>query len=161
VTRHRWEGFCDAWRQEGGASAELRIAVCPANSAAHGEAVTDTLLRSADRPDAIAAMSDELALGALRAVARADLQVPDVVAVTGWDDSDAAVLARLSTLRQSLREQGRRCARVALGHRDAQAAQDQPGWQVIERATTRGRLGPSSSRLLRLMLDDGSRWPSE
>src|SRR5689334_9894955 len=69
VTRHRWEGFCDAWRQEGGASAELRIAVCPANSAAHGEAVTDTLLQSAGRPDAIAAMSDELALGALRAVA--------------------------------------------------------------------------------------------
>lgn len=137
VTRRRWNGFLDAWQQAGGSPAALRVAVCPANTTGHGEAFADELLRAGDRPDAIAAMSDELALGVLRAAARAGLGVPAVLAVTGWDDSDAAAHAGLTTLRQSLRDQGRGCARLALGHRDPQAAAEPPGWQVIERASTR------------------------
>jgi len=137
VTRHRWDGFLDAWRQAGGAPADLRIAVCPANATAHGEAVAGELFRSDDPPDAIAAMSDELALGALRAAARADRSVPRAIAITGWDDSDAAAPAGLTTLRQSLRDQGRRCAHIALGHSQSTASQDPPSWQVIQRTSTR------------------------
>ena len=136
VTRHRWEGFLDAWRQAGGAPPGLRIAVCPVNATACGEALADELFRGGDPPDAIAAMSDELALGALRAAARAGRTVPGAVAITGWDDSDAAAPAGLTTLRQSLRDQGRRCARIALGHPPPDA-QDPPGWQVIQRSSTR------------------------
>ena len=137
VTRHRWDGFLESWRQAGGAAADLRLAVCPANATKHGEAFADELFRGDDPPDAIAAMSDELALGALRAAARAGRSVPDVVAITGWDDSDAAASAGLTTLRQSLRDQGSRCARIALGNPQPAAGQDPPGWQVIQRASTR------------------------
>lgn len=139
VSRHRWEGFLDAWRQAGGSPAELRVAVCPVNATADGEAFAAELFRGDDPPDAIAAMSDELALGALRAADRAGRGVPDAVAVTGWDDTDAAAPAGLTTLRQSLRDQGIRCARIALGHREPSAAEDPPGWQVVERASTRRR----------------------
>jgi DNA-binding LacI/PurR family transcriptional regulator len=137
VTRHRWEGFCDAWNTAGGAPAVLRVAVCPANSAGHGEALAGELFRGGDPPDAIAAMSDELALGALRAAARTGRAVPDDVSVTGWDDSDAAASAGLTTLRQSLRDQGKRCARVALGHHQPPGSHDPPNWHVIQRTTTR------------------------
>ena len=136
VTRHRWEGFLDAWRQAGGAPDDLRVAVCPVNATACGEALADELFGGGDPPGAIAAMSDELALGALRAAARAGRTVPGAVAITGWDDSDAAAPAGLTTLRQSLRDQGRRCARIALGH-GLPADQDPPGWQVIQRTSTR------------------------
>ena len=108
VTRHRWDGFLDAWRETGGAPAGLRVAVCPANATAHGEAVAGELFRGDDPPDAIAAMSDELALGALRAAAANGRSVPGDVAITGWDDSDAASPAGLTTLQQSLRDQGKR-----------------------------------------------------
>ena len=118
VTRHRWDGFLDAWRQAGGAPAGLRVAVCPANATAHGEAFAEELFRGDDPPDAIAAMSDELALGALRAAARTGRAVPASVAITGWDDTDAAAPAGLTTVWQSLRDQGRRCAHIALGHRE-------------------------------------------
>lgn len=138
VTRHRWQGFHDAWRRGGGASADLRVAVCAANDAAQGEAFAGELLRAGDPPDAIAAMSDELALGALRAVARTGRAVPDDVAVTGWDDSDAAAPAGLTTLAQSLRDQGGRCARIALGRADPSTAAEPPHWEVVRRASTRG-----------------------
>ncbi len=77
LTRLRWQGFHDAWRRAGGASAELRVAVCPVNSA-----------------------------------------------------------AGLTTLAQSLRDQGSRCARLVLGHREP-PGQDPPHWEVIPRSTTR------------------------
>ena len=137
VTRHRWDGFLDAWRQAGGAPAGLRVALCPANATAYGEAFAEELFRGDDPPDAIAAMSDELALGALRAAARTGRAVPASVAITGWDDTDAAAPAGLTTLRQSLRDQGRRCAHIALGHREPSAEQDPPSWQVIQRTSTR------------------------
>ena len=137
VTRHRWEGFRDAWTQDGHPAAELRLAVCPVNDATEGAGFVAELLEGADPPDAIAAMSDELALGALRAAARAGLAVPDVVAVTGWDDSDAAASAGLTTLAQSLREQGARCARIVLGHAAETLQPTPPEWRVIVRATTR------------------------
>jgi DNA-binding LacI/PurR family transcriptional regulator len=136
VTRHRWQGLLDAWRDVGGTPNDLRIAVCQANATGLGEAFAGELFSGADPPDAIAAMSDELALGALRAAARAALAVPGAVAVTGWDDTDAAGPAGLTTVRQSLRDQGRRCARIALGHR-VPDGQEPPGWEVVERTSTR------------------------
>jgi DNA-binding LacI/PurR family transcriptional regulator len=136
LTRRRWEGYLDAWRQAGGAPDDLRVAVCAANATTLGEAFADELLGGGDPPDAIAAMSDELALGALRAAAQVGRTVPGAVAITGWDDSDTAAHAGLTTVWQSLRDQGRRCAHLALGHRPP-ADQDPPAWRVIERSTTR------------------------
>ena len=137
VTRHRWNGYLDAWREAGGDPAGLRVAVCQANATGLGEAFAEELLRGDDPPDAIAAMSDELALGALRAAARTGRAVPGAVAVTGWDDTDAAAPAGLTTVWQSLRDQGERCARIVLGLPPPAGPQDPPGWRVIERASTR------------------------
>src|SRR4051812_39823975 len=63
VTRHRWQGFAEAWTTLGGRLEDLRVAVCPDNSAASGEALAEELFDGDQPPDAIAAMSDELALG--------------------------------------------------------------------------------------------------
>ncbi len=141
VTRHRLQGFQDAWRDLGGSWAGLRVAACPGNSAAHGAAFAADMLAGGDPPDAIAAMSDELALGALRAAAHARLVVPDALAVTGWDDSDAAARAGLTTVAQSLHDQGVRCARIALGLEQRTSMDDQAPWQMRRRKSTRVRQG--------------------
>jgi DNA-binding LacI/PurR family transcriptional regulator len=139
VTRDRWRGFADAWSGLGGNVDQLRIAVCPQNTADDGEALAHELFAERAAPDAIAAMSDELALGALRAAERAGIAVPDSLAITGWDDSDAAAPAGLTTLAQSLRDQGIRCARLALGKAGEDIRADRAEWQVIHRRTTRER----------------------
>jgi DNA-binding LacI/PurR family transcriptional regulator len=136
VTRRRWAGFADAWEELGGAPDDLQVAVCPHNSAADGEALAAELLAGDAPPDAIAAMSDELALGALRAAEHAGVAVPDALAVTGWDDSDAAAPAGLTTIAQSLRDQGMRCAELALGVATSDAGEP-AGWRVVRRRTTR------------------------
>lgn len=135
VTRRRWQGFRDAWTEAGRPPDQLRLAVCPINHGAEGEAFVGQLLASGDPPDAIAAMSDELALGALRAAATAGRRVPEDLAVTGWDDSDAAAPSGLTTLAQSLREQGAYCARVALGLPVTTPTRRE--WHVVVRATSR------------------------
>jgi len=138
VTRNRLGGFADAWTNGGGDPRALRVAVCPGNDARHGEDFARELLGSPSPPDALAAMSDELALGALRAAAARGVVIPDALAVTGWDDTDAAGPAGLTTVAQSLRDQGTRCARLALGRRDPDPGGDTTDWRIVVRGSTRG-----------------------
>jgi diguanylate cyclase (GGDEF)-like protein len=59
--------------------------------------------------DAIVAASDEMAIGAVRALAARGVRVPEDIAVIGFDDVEAArfCLPPLTTVRQPLHEQGR------------------------------------------------------
>lgn len=65
---------------------------------------------------AIAAASDEMAIGAVAALQDAGLRVPWDVSVTGFDDLPLAARAGppLTTVRQPIREVGRRAARLLL-----------------------------------------------
>jgi DNA-binding LacI/PurR family transcriptional regulator len=135
VTRRRLEGLRDACVATGGAWARVPVLVCSRNSAVEGDEAAGELLRRPDPPDAIAAMSDELALGALRAAARSGVPVPDALAVTGWDDTEAAAPAGLTTVAQSLHDQGARCARLALG--GAVPGVREASWRIVRRTTTR------------------------
>jgi DNA-binding LacI/PurR family transcriptional regulator len=136
VTRRRLEGLRDACAAAGRDWARVPVVVCARNSAGEGESAAAELLASPEPPDAIAAMSDELALGALRAAARGGFAVPDGLAVTGWDDTEAAEPAGLTTLAQSLHEQGARCAQLALG--GAATGVHEASWRIVRRASTRG-----------------------
>jgi DNA-binding LacI/PurR family transcriptional regulator len=137
VTRGRLRGYRAAARALGHPWAEVPVAVCARNTADDAERLALTLLDGPDRPDAVAAMSDELAVGVLRACARLGLAVPRDVALTGWDDGPAAARVDLTTVHQSLRDQGQACAQIVLGVAPAAAA-GSPLWRVVERGTTRG-----------------------
>ena len=74
-----------------------------------GHHATRGLLAAADRPTAIVALSDILALGALDAAHDAGLDVPTQLSVTGYDDQPEASYSRprLTTVRQSIEAKGR------------------------------------------------------
>ena len=134
VTRNRLAGIEDAWKETGRDWAEVQVAVCAVNSSRLGAEATLQLLDSDAAPDALVAMSDELALGALHAAAQAGLAVPRALAVTGWDDTAAAAPAGLTTVRQDLRDHGARCARIALGQPEQLTP---PPWEIVHRRSTR------------------------
>src|SRR5215213_1128131 len=134
VTRHRLEGYREAAEDAGIAWRDVIVAVCSSNDAAEAESMAATLLASSEPPDAILAMSDKQATGVVRAVRGAGRAIPDEVAVTGWDDVPVAGELGLTTVAQSLRDQGAACARAVLGE---EAVAGTAPWSVVRRSSTR------------------------
>ena len=81
---------------------------------AGGRAAARRLLDRPDRPTAIFAASDEMAIGILRAARELGLVVPDDLSVVGIDDHELAGFFDLTTVAQPVREQGRRGAESVL-----------------------------------------------
>lgn len=79
-----------------------------------GEAAMRTLLDLDDQPTAVFAESDEMAYGAIRAIRRRGLRVPEDIAVIGFDDHAAAEFMDLSTVRQPVAAQGAAVAKAIL-----------------------------------------------
>jgi DNA-binding LacI/PurR family transcriptional regulator len=137
VTRHRLQGFADAATDLALDWARIPVVVLGRNDRAEAEAATLRLLQEGDaRVDAIAAMSDELALGALQAARRLGIAVRTQLAVTGWDDGPAAAAAGLTTIAHSLREQGELCARSVIEPDNAKA-RTSPTWRLLIRESSR------------------------
>ncbi|MCB0064344.1 MAG: LacI family DNA-binding transcriptional regulator [Caldilineaceae bacterium] len=97
------------------------------------------LLALPERPTAIFATSDLLALGVLKAIREIGLRIPDDIAVLGFDDLDIADYVGLSTVAQSLDESGRVGTELLLGRlAEPQRAVQHVRFplQIIQRSTT-------------------------
>jgi DNA-binding LacI/PurR family transcriptional regulator len=111
----RVEGFTGALTQTGRARAEVFGAADNTREAGRA-ALRSVLARGdADRPTAIFAVTDILALGALDAAREAGLRVPDQLSIAGFDDIAEAATAvpTLTTVAQDLFGQGQMAARLA------------------------------------------------
>ncbi len=73
------------------------------------------LLDRPDRPTAVFAASDEMAIGVLRAARERGLRVPEDLSVIGIDDHEMADFFDLTTVAQPVHEQGRVAAQQVLG----------------------------------------------
>lgn len=116
VTRERWLGYADALRSAGMAPHETLVAMVGANVREEGRRATiDLLNRTSQRPDALLAMTDVLALGALDACAESGLAVPGDISVVGFDDvGHAAAAAGLTTVRQDVSAKATAAVRALL-----------------------------------------------
>jgi LacI family transcriptional regulator len=120
--RRRLAGFRARLAEEAGVRLQIVSAggtMEEARKVAHG------LLGAADRPTAVMAHFDDLALGVVRAARDLGLDVPGALSVLGFDDGPVAEAAGLSTMRQPLEESGALAAQLLLeeiasrGHRRA------------------------------------------
>jgi DNA-binding LacI/PurR family transcriptional regulator len=127
VTRDRLAGYREAVTSAGLNWADVPVAVLARNDSTEAE---HALKQLPSDTDTVLAMSDELALAILRTTTQT---VPDQLAVTGWDNTTAAAEAGLTTVAQSLHDQGRRCARLVVGDPPG----PEPSWTVVTRDSTR------------------------
>ena len=100
------------------------------------------LLARPDRPTAIFAASDEMAIGTLRAARELGLQVPEDLSVIGIDDHEMASYFDLTTVRQPVHEQGRVAAAqvlAALGDEHWHPEQVILPTELVVRRTTQAR----------------------
>src|SRR3954447_26293445 len=85
------------------------------SDAAGGARAAAPLLDRADRPTAILALSDLMALGVLQAAAERGIDVPGELSVVGFDDIPQAAAAGLTTVSQPHEEKGRAAVRILAG----------------------------------------------
>lgn len=115
TTRERLHGYEEALRAAEITWQHVQIGECPLhNSMEDAIEVALALLAQKPRPTAILAMSDLLAIAAIRAAERIGLAVPADVSVVGFDDIPLAAQIRpaLTTIRQPLIDKGAIAARL-------------------------------------------------
>lgn len=98
-----------------------------------GYRATKRLLAAHRRFTALFAFNDISAMGAIRALREAGLQVPQDVSVVGFDDIQAAAYQNpgLTTVRQPLQEMGRIAAEILLKHIRRPASESRKDQQEI------------------------------
>ena len=138
VTRERLGGY----RAAVGAATAPHVYEVALNHPDQGHRAALALLQSTPRPTALLAMSDQLAVGALAAARELNLRVPGDLSVVGWDDSAGARSSDppLTTIRQSLHDQGHTCARLLISATQGEVASDElvhlAPWQLVARGST-------------------------
>lgn len=105
---------------------------------AAGERAAEWLLALPDRPSALVAASDEVAMGLIYRVRQSGLSVPGDLSVVGVDGHDMAHLFGLTTVAQPVREQGRRAAEILLARMagDPVGSQEFPTYLAIRETTS-------------------------
>ncbi|MFY1687015.1 LacI family DNA-binding transcriptional regulator [Plantactinospora sp. WMMB782] len=137
VTRERSRGFAEGLAEGGIGWSDLLFCNAAANSRAEGERAAAYLLDRADRPTAVLAVTDLLALGVLDALAARGLRPGRDVSVTGFDDIPEAAAAGLTTIRQPAVRKGAIAGRLLLDPpEDPAARQVLLPTELVVRAST-------------------------
>ncbi|MBI4944613.1 MAG: LacI family DNA-binding transcriptional regulator [Actinobacteria bacterium] len=110
----RSDAYVEALR-ENGIEVDPELVVVGDWGGEQGAQGMSRLLSLRTPPTAVYAHSDEVALGAVRTIRRAGLDVPRDISVIGIDDHPLAALTDLTTVRQPAHEQGRRAAEMLIG----------------------------------------------
>jgi DNA-binding LacI/PurR family transcriptional regulator len=144
----RVDGFASALREHG---LEVREADVVHADWAYAGALTAAmrLLGRPDRPSAVFACSDNMALGALEAARRLGVRVPDALSVIGYDDAPEARWSspQLSTIRQPVAEMGAAALRMLLRVRggadalvgDGHTPREELATRLVARGSTASR----------------------
>ena len=135
-TAPRWRGiqkFAQSVKLELDPSLTLQLPdVFDATSSfEHGYRLTEELLQAKKKFTALLAFDDLTALGAMRALAKAGISVPDQCSVTGFDDVAISALSApsLTTVRQPLEVMGSTAVGIVI---DAiKAGQENRDWPVL------------------------------
>jgi DNA-binding LacI/PurR family transcriptional regulator len=111
--KHRFEGYRKALQEHGLSlhSHGIHVLEC-ACSVAGGKEAMQRLMNYSQRPSVIIALSDVIAFGLIEAAREAGLRIPQDVSIVGFDDVEASRMVNppLTTVRQPIREKGRRAA---------------------------------------------------
>jgi DNA-binding LacI/PurR family transcriptional regulator len=96
------------------------------------------------RPTAVLAMSDAMAIGAMRAIKDLGLSVPSDVSVVGFDDIDLAqhVDPPLTTVHQPIRRKGEEAVRLLLTVVERRGLTKPEHRRLETRLIVRGSTGP-------------------
>lgn len=129
----RFAGISEAMEEEGLRFDESMVIYASDPTFNAGYEAMKTHLQT-DRPDAVMAMNDIMALGAQRATLEAGLSVPDDVAVVGYDNVIYSRISEvpLTTVNQNIEDMCKSAVRRLFSHINGRTPDESPGIQLIE-----------------------------
>lgn len=138
VTRERLAGYRDAALRAGIDWAGVPVFHGTDSTPAEGAAGAAAVLGATPPPTALICLSDRLAEGALRTIARLGLRVPEDLSLVGFDDASSAARLGLTTVRQPTRRKGELAARALLDplHRTGRHAPRTLDTELVVRDST-------------------------
>lgn len=112
----RVDGYHDAMKAAGITTSDVWMKLGDYTMRSGLEAAQQ-LLDKPDRPTAIFAANDDMAVGALTAALATGLRIPEDISIAGYDDTRlaSAVWPPLTTIRQPVREMAKRAAESLMG----------------------------------------------
>jgi LacI family repressor for deo operon, udp, cdd, tsx, nupC, and nupG len=146
VPTERRAGYRDVL-DEAGLRHDPTLEVAGDFRAASGHAAMAWLLSLPDPPSGVFAISDEMAIGAMRAARDHGRDVPDDISVVGFDDHDFAEVFGLTTVHQDPQWQGETAGRLLLGRAadpDDTSRHPAAAFELVIRSSTGRR--PSGGR---------------
>lgn len=117
------------------------------------------LLSAGTLPSAVIAMSDEMALGAVRTVRSAGLQIPADISVVGFDDHDLAAATDLTTVHQPVAQIGEVAAALLLEQLTSPDGDHDPDRRVTLPTKLRVRTTSGPQRRARRLQEATARKP--
>ncbi|HEY5895616.1 MAG TPA: LacI family DNA-binding transcriptional regulator [Chthoniobacterales bacterium] len=138
---NRIKGYQDVLGK-GRSKIPVRIWESPSSSKEEGRIAAENFFLEDDRPTAILAASDRLAIGVIEAARSHGIQVPRDLSVVGFDDIPAAqvVAPQLTTVHQPFTEKGRLAVSALLDEK-APLRRELPTRLVIRQSTDKPNLG--------------------
>jgi len=144
VTSRRLRGYREAFTAAGLEIPDESVVVGPA-SIDGGIAALNRAWEDGMRPTAVLAMSDAMAIGAMRALRDMRLTIPGDVSVIGFDDIDLAphVDPPLTTVHQPIRRKGEEAVRLLLAVVQRRELSSPEHRRLETRLIVRGSTGPA------------------
>jgi LacI family transcriptional regulator len=138
TSRNRYEGYLHALRDHGLDIDEELILDCVDITLEEGIAHTEKLLESQKPFDAIFAITDSVAIGALDALKKAGVKVPEDILVAGFSDwrISSVVDPPLSSVAQPSLEMGKKAAHLLLREIKAAKEDQETDYEFIELNTS-------------------------
>jgi LacI family repressor for deo operon, udp, cdd, tsx, nupC, and nupG len=115
-SQQRHKGYLDALHGAGLAPPAGGVITTQGLTYDHGRDAIADMLAAGLRPDAVFAVSDTLAIGAMQGLRNAGLSVPDDVAVVGFDNIQLCTMVQpeLTTVAQPMHQLGETAAKLLL-----------------------------------------------
>jgi DNA-binding LacI/PurR family transcriptional regulator len=125
--------------------------IVPGNySFAGGAEATIHFLSMPSPPTAIFALSDEMAIGALKTLREMNLKIPEDMSIIGFDDNDVSEFVNLSTIRQPVMQFGEKAATLLLESLASKNKVEHRHISMDTQLIVRGTTGPKVSTPLDL-----------